>query len=91
MDGQPQSAQAKFNQLQCGASWRRDAATLELGERHPIALELRRLLVSRKPLYYEYVPRYEAILFAAEHQTPLLAQRSSQAIAAALEHHQLSG
>jgi hypothetical protein len=91
MDGQPQSAQVKFNQLQCGASWRRDAAVLELGERHQIALELRRLLVSRKPLYYEYVPRYEAILFAAEHQTPLLAQRSSQAIAAALEHHQLSG
>jgi len=91
MDGQPQSAQAKFNQLEYGVSWRRDAAVLELGERHPIALELRRLLVSRKPLYYEYVPRYEVILFGAEHQTPLLAQRYSQSISAALEHHQLSG
>jgi hypothetical protein len=91
MDGQPQSAQVKYNQLQYGASSRRGAAVLELGERHPIALELRRLLVSRKPLQYEYVPRYEAILFGPEHQTPLLAQRWSQAIAAALEHHQLSG
>jgi hypothetical protein len=91
MDGQPQSAQGKLNQLQYGASWRRDAAALELGERHPIALEVRRLLASRKPLQYEYVPRYEAILFGAEHQTPPLAQRWSQAIAAAQEQHQLSG
>ena len=91
MDGQPQGAPSKFNQLQYGASSRRDAAVLELGERHPVALELRRLLVSRKPLQYEYVPRFEAILFGAEHQTPLLAQRWSQAIAAAREHHQLSG
>ena len=89
MNGQPQSTQFKMNQLQYGASSRRDAAVLELGERHPIALELRRLLVSRKPLQYEYVPRFEAILFGPEHQTPLLAQRWSQAIAAALEHHQV--
>jgi hypothetical protein len=91
MNGQPQSTQYKQNQLQYGASSRRNAAVLELGERHPIALELRRLLVSRKPLQYEYVPRFEAILFGAEHQTPALAHRWSQAIAAALEHHQLSG
>lgn len=90
MDGQPQSAQCKFNELQYGASSRRDAAVLELGERHPIALELRRLLVSRKPLQYEYAPRSESILFGPEHQTPLLAHRWSQAIAAA-EQHQLSG
>ena len=89
MDGQPQRAQHKFNQLRYGASSRRDAAALELGERHPVALELRRLLVSRKPLQYEYV-RHESILFGPEHQTPLLAQRPSQAIAAALEHHQVS-
>ena len=89
-DGQPQNAQCKFNQLQYGASTRRDAAALELGERHPIALELKRLLVSRKPLRYEYIPRYEGILFGPEHQTPLLAQRWSQAIAAALEQHQLT-
>ena len=91
MDGQPQSAQCKINELQYGASSRRDPAVLELGERHPIALELRRLLVSRKPLQYEYVPQSESILFGPEHQTPLLAQRCSQAIAAALEHQQLSG
>jgi len=91
MYGQPQSAQGKLNQLQYGASSRRDASVLELGERHPVALELRRLLVSRKPLQYEYVPRFEGILFGAEHQTPLLAQRLSEAIAAAREQHQLSG
>ena len=91
MNGQPQSAQFKLNQLRAGTSSRRAAAVLEIGERHPVALELRRLLVSRKPLQYEYVPRFEGILFGAEHQTPLLAQRWSRAIAAALEHHQLSG
>jgi len=91
MDGQPQSAQFKIHQLQYGMSSRRGAAVLELAERHPIALELRRLLVSRKPLQYEYVPQSESILFGPEHQTPLLAQRWSQAIAAAREHHQVSG
>ena len=90
-DGQPQSAQNKINELHYGSSSRRDAATLELGERHPIALELRRLLLSRKPLQYEYAPRSESILFGPEHQTPLLAQRWSLAIAAAQEHHQLGG
>jgi hypothetical protein len=91
MDGQPQSAQHKINQLQYRASSRRDAAALELGERHPVALELTRLLVSRRPLQYEYVRQSESILFGPEHQTPLLAQRWWQAIAAAREHHQLSG
>jgi hypothetical protein len=89
-DGQPVTAQFKANHLEYGESLRRGVAVLELGERHPIALELRRLLVSRKSLYYEYVPRFEAMLFGPEHQTPLLAQRWSQAMEDALQ-HQLSG
>jgi hypothetical protein len=48
---------------------------LELGERHPIARELDRLLVSKRSLQYEYVPQFEGILHGPEHLTlPLLKQ-----------------
>jgi hypothetical protein len=63
MDGEPQTAQFKLNQLQVGAARRRDAAALELAERHPVAIELRDLLVSLKLLRYEHNPRLEGILF----------------------------
>jgi Acetoacetate decarboxylase (ADC) len=86
MDGQPQTAQFKINQLEVGSTWRRDAATLELGERHPVANELRQLIVSRKPLQYEYNPRLEAILFGPEHMTLPLVQRGLAAAQALHEH-----
>jgi hypothetical protein len=85
MDGQPQLAQVGQNQIELGISRRRDAAELELGARHPIALELNRLLVSRKPIQYEYAPRLEAILFGPEHLTLPLIQRGLAA-AHAKEH-----
>jgi hypothetical protein len=73
MDGQPQQAEFAVNRLQLARSLRPGAALLELGERHPIARELDRLLVSRRSLQYEYVPRFEAILHGPEHLTlPLL-------------------
>ena len=87
MDGQPQAAHFRMNQLQVGSSTRRTAAALELGARHPIALELSRLLVSRKPLWYEYCPSFEAILFGAEHITLPLAQRGLKAIEALERYH----
>ena len=90
MDGQPQSAQVKFNQLHVGTSWSRDAVVLELGERHPVALELRQLLVSSKPLQYEYAPRFEAIMFGPEHLTLPLAHSALQAMEP-VEQHRLSG
>lgn len=86
MDGQPQTAQFKINQLEVGSTWRRDAAALELGDRHPVARELGQLLVSRKPLMYEYNPRLEAILFGPEHMTLPLVQRGLAAAQALHEH-----
>lgn len=89
MDGQPQTAQFKIHHSRAGASWRRDAAVLELGHRHPVALELDRLLAFRKPLQYEYSPRLEAILFGPEHLTLPLVRRGLQAVDV-LEQHRLS-
>lgn len=75
MDGQPQRAEFTINRLQVGMSLRPGAARLDLGERHPIARELERLLVSKRSLRYEYVPRFEGILHGPEHLTlPLLRQ-----------------
>jgi Acetoacetate decarboxylase (ADC) len=86
MDGQPQTGQFAQNQLELGISRRRGAAELELGERHPIALELDRLLVSRKPIQYEYAPSFEAVLFGPEHWTLPLIQRGLAATKALEDH-----
>lgn len=86
MDRQPQRAEFKINQLQVAATIRPGAASLELGRRHPIAQELERLLVSRRPLRYEYVPRLEAILYGPEHLSLPLLQRALAATAAAEQH-----
>ncbi len=73
MDRQPQSSEFKINALELGATSKRDAATLELGTRHPIARELAELLVSRRPIHFQYTPRFEGILYGPEHLTlPLL-------------------
>lgn len=73
MDGQPQTAEFKVHRHEVGTRVRPGAAVLELGDRHPIARELDRLLVSRQPLRYEYAPSFEAILYQPEHLTlPLL-------------------
>jgi hypothetical protein len=56
-----------------GSSARPSAARLELGDNHPIAKELAQLLVSRRPIQYQYVPRFEGILYGPEHLTlPLI-------------------
>lgn len=82
MDGQPQAAHFRMNQAEVGSTWGPRDAALELGERHPVALEFARVLVSRRPLQYEYCPRLEAILFGPEHLTLPLVQRGLQATAA---------
>lgn len=86
MDGQPQLGQVSQNQIELGISRRRDAAELQLGGRHPIALELSRLLVSCKPIQYEYASRLEAILFGPEHLTLPLIQRGLAAAHASKQH-----
>lgn len=90
MDGEPQSARFAKNQLEVGTTWRRGAATLELGSRHPIARELERLLVSRKPIRYEYCPRFEAILFGPQRMSPQLVRKVQEA-AEALERAAVAG
>jgi len=72
-DHQPQSSEFKVNALEIGLSFRPGAARLELGDKHPIARELAGLLVSRRPIQYGYVPRFEGILYGPEHLTlPLI-------------------
>ena len=48
MDGQPQTALFKINRLQVGATTRR-TAVIEIGERHPIAQALDRLMAYEEP------------------------------------------
>lgn len=83
MDRQPQQTEFKVNQVELGRSFRRGAATLELGGRHPIARELDRVLVSRRSLQYDYIPRLEAILYGPDRLTMPLLRRLLTAKAAA--------
>ena len=75
MDRQPQTAEFKLNALARGRSPRPGAASLSLGERHPIARELDRLLVSRRSLHYELMARFEGILYGPENLTLPLIER----------------
>lgn len=75
LDRQPQLAEFRQHRLDVGSTFRPGAAVLELERRHPIAQELDRLLVARRSLQYEYVPRLEAILYGPEHLTLPLLQR----------------
>lgn len=75
MNHQPQSSEFAINAIEMGISQRRDAAELTLGDRHPIARELASVLVSRRPLQYAYVPRFEGILHGPEHLTAPLLRR----------------
>jgi len=79
MDRQPQSAEFKINATQMGVSLRPGVATLELGEHHPIALELAGLLLSRRPIQYQYISRFEGILYGTEHLSlPLIDRVATQ-------------
>lgn len=82
MDRQPQGSEFKINANQMGVSLSPAAATLELGERHPIALELAGLLVSRRPIQYQYMTSLEGILYGPEHLSlALLAQVTANSVA----------
>ncbi len=84
MDRQPQSSEFKINAIEMGVSLSPQAATLELGERHPIARELADLIVRRRPLQYQYLASFEGILYGPEHPSlPLLAQYAAQSASAA--------
>ena len=82
MDGQRDAAHFRMNQIELSATRRPGAAALALGERHPITVALRRMLVSLKPLQHEYCPRFAAILFGPEHTTLPLTRRGLETIEA---------
>ncbi len=83
MDRQPQSSEFKINAAQMGVSLRPGAATLELGERHPIARELADLIAWSRPIQYQYVARFEGILYGPEHLSLPLIAKVAQATAEA--------
>lgn len=83
MDGQPQLAQFTLHEVAKGTCRRPGAATLVLGDRHPIARELAGVLVSRRSVHYELTPRMEGVLFGPEHLTVPLIERSLRAVESA--------
>jgi hypothetical protein len=67
MDRQPQGSEFKINAIEMGVSLRPGVASLQLGERHPIARELADLIAWRRPIQYQYMARFEGILYGPEH------------------------
>lgn len=72
---EPQSSEFKILAHEMGKTAKPGAATLELGDRHPIALELAGALVSKKAIAAAYSPRIEGILYGPHHVTPELLER----------------
>ena len=73
MDRQPQSCEYKINALAFGGTSRPWAASIELSHTHPVAVELARLLVWRRPIHYRLITRFEGILYGPDrHTLPLM-------------------
>ena len=84
MDRQPQSSEFKINAIEMGVSLRPGVAELALGDRHPIARELASLIAWRRPIQYQYMARFEGILYGPEHLSlALLARATATAEASA--------
>jgi Acetoacetate decarboxylase (ADC) len=86
MDRQPQGSEFKINAREMGVSLSPAGATLQLGERHPIARELAGLIAWRRPIQYQYMPRFEGILYGPEHLSlsllePLVSQYAARTTA----------
>jgi len=78
MDRQPQSSEFAFNALEMGLSMGPGDTFLELGDNHVIAEELRGVLVSRRPIQFQFLAGFEAILYGPEHLTLPLITRFSE-------------
>lgn len=63
-DGVPLAANIYMNPVEFGKSMSGKAAELTLGD-HNIARQLREIKLSEKPLFYQYMPVMEAILYGA--------------------------
>ncbi len=81
MDGQPQSSEFKIDAKALGVSLMPRGARLTLGERHPIARELSGLLLSCRPLQYQYVPSFEGILYGPDRLSLPLIERFRERVA----------
>lgn len=62
-DGVPLVANVYLNPIEFGKSMSRGAAELTLGENHTIARQLRGIELSDRPLFFQYMPVMEAILY----------------------------
>lgn len=62
-EGFAQRAEVLLNAAKYGVSFSPGAASLELEEGHPIGRELSGLLISRKAVYTQYIPDFQAILY----------------------------
>lgn len=82
MDRQPQSSEFKVGAAAMRTTFSPGAATLRLGNEHPLARDLDRMLLWRRPIYYHYLARFEGILYGPEHLTAPLMQRALAASAA---------
>ncbi len=83
MDRQPQSSEFKICASAMGVSARPRSAALQLGERHPVARELAKLIAWPPPVQYQYLESFEGILYGPEHLTlsliePLVGQLAAR-------------
>ncbi len=81
MDRQPQGSEFKIHARSMGVSLDPRRAELTLGPRHPIAREMDALLLSRRPLQYQYIPSFEGILYGPEHVSLPLIERFRERVA----------
>jgi hypothetical protein len=61
-DGVPLAANVYMNPIEFGKSMNRNAAQLTLGN-HDIANQLKEINLGTKPIFYQYMPVMEAILY----------------------------
>jgi len=80
MDGQPQTCAFRVLGHEVGHDLRPGAASITLGARHPMALELAGALLSRRALGVQVAPRCEGILFGPDRLSlPLVAHAARAA------------
>lgn len=65
MHGRPQRAEVSVHALQYGEAMTR-ACSIELGANHSIAAQLREMLLSRRSLHLQTMPRFESILYGPD-------------------------
>jgi hypothetical protein len=65
-DGVPLSANLYVNPLEYAQTSGRNAADLQLGTGHRICNDLGQMGLSKRPMLYQYMPSYQAILFGSK-------------------------